>query len=205
MQKIIAVIIPPIIAPYIANTYFANPELGRQYIENLWGTAYGRNLDGSEHTIEEKVLVTNGRSGEITDKKTEVNNRVIKIFKFNKVNVIYNFTNEQYFSPVRKDRIVIRGTRGETENCKVRYYNKNNEFVENEIKTIMSGLLDGLFCDKIVFEDKVLYTFPHRPARLSEEESAIAACLLGMDSYIKTGKELYSYKRGYEDYSFFNV
>ena len=52
-----------LIAPYIANTYFANPELGRQYIDNLWGTAYGRNLDGSEHTIEE-VLESIGIEGE---------------------------------------------------------------------------------------------------------------------------------------------
>ena len=42
-----------LIAPYIVNTYLANPQLGRQYIENFFGMAYGKNPDGSEHTIAE--------------------------------------------------------------------------------------------------------------------------------------------------------
>ena len=40
-----------LIAPYIVNTYFANPQLGRQYIEKFFNMAYGKNPDGSEHTI----------------------------------------------------------------------------------------------------------------------------------------------------------
>lgn len=156
-----------------------------------------------QHTINEKILMTNWRIGELPEKKIEDNEHIIKIFKFTKADVIYNYMAEQYFSPIRKDRIVIRGTRGEIENCKVRYFNSNNEFVENEIKSVMSGLLDGLFHDKIIFEDKVLYNFPYKPARLSEEESAIADCLVKMDNYIKTGEQFYSYKRGYEDYSYF--
>lgn len=164
-------------------------------------------FDGPEkiyqHTINGKVLMTNGRIGELSEKKIEDNAQIIKIFKFSKATVIYKYMKEQYFSPIRKDRIVIRGTMGEIENCKVRYFNSNNEFVENEIKLVMSGLLDGLFYDKIIFEDNVLYNFPYKPARLSEEESAIADCLVKMDNYIKAGEEFYSYKRGYEDYAYF--
>lgn len=156
-----------------------------------------------QYTINEKILMTNGRMGELPENKIEDNEHIIKIFKFTKTDVIYNYMTEQYFSPIRKDRIVIRGTRGEIDNCKVRYFNSNNEFVENEIKFVMSGLLDGLFHDKVIFEDKVLYNFSYKPARLSEEESAIADCLVKMDNYIKTGEQFYSYKRGYEDYSYF--
>ena len=147
--------------------------------------------------------MTNERIGELSEKKIEDNEQIIKIFKFSKATAIYNYMKEQYFSPIRKDRIVIRGTRGEIENSKVRYFNSNNEFVEDEIKTVMSGLLDGLFYDKIIFEDNVLYNFLYKPARLSEEESAIADCLVKMYNYIKTGEELYPYKRGYEDYTYF--
>ena len=67
----------------------------------------------------------------------------------------------------------------------------------------MSGMLDGFSNDKIIFEDKVLYNFPYKVARLSEEESALADCLVRMSKYIKTKEELYSYNRGYEDYSYF--
>lgn len=153
--------------------------------------------------IDEKVLMTNGRNGELAEKRIKDNTHTVKIFRFGEVTVIYNYMKEQYFSPIRKDRIVIRGTRGEIENFKVRYFNGKNEFVENEIRLVMSGLLDGFFNDKIIFGDEVLYKFPYKQARLGEEESAIADCLAGMDNYIKTGEELYSYKKGYEDYSYF--
>lgn len=156
-----------------------------------------------QHKICEKILVTNGRIGEFPEKKIEDNEHIIKIFKFGKATVVYDYMKEQYFSPIRKDRIIIRGTKGEIENSKVRYFNKNNEYVENEIKTVMSGLLDGFFYDKIIFEDNVLYTFPYKKVRLSEEESAMADCLVKMYNYIKTGKELYPYKKAYEDYTYF--
>ena len=68
----------------------------------------------------------------------------------------------------------------------------------------MSGLLDGLYYDKITFENKVLFDFPFKSARLSEEEIAIADCLLKMNNYIQTGNELYNYEKAYEDYRLFN-
>lgn len=59
----------------------------------------------------------------------------------------------------------------------------------------MSGMLDGLFYDKIIFEDKVLYNFHYKPARLSEEECAIADCLVKMDNYIKQENSFILIKR----------
>ena len=70
----------------------------------------------------------------------------------------------------------------------------------SNIKTKTAGLLDGFYYDKITFNDKILFEFPFKEARLSEEEIAIAQCLIDMSNYIKTGKELYAYKRAYEDY-----
>jgi len=156
-------------------------------------------------TIDGKLLMSNGRCGEFSEKYTDDSNQDIKIFRFKNATVIYNYMKEQYFSPIRKDRIVIRGTRGEIENNGVRYFNSKDEFVESEIKTVVSGLLDGLFNNKIIFENEVLYNFPYIPIRLTEEESAIADCLVAMDNYIKTGKQLYSYKKGYEDFQYFHT
>ena len=157
-----------------------------------------------EFSFKDTMLETNGRIGEFSNKKIMDKVQKVRLYQFNDATAVYDYNIEQYFSPIRKDRLLIRGTRGEIENNQVRYFNKNDEFVCSEIKHLSSGLLDGFFNDKIVFENKVLYDFPYKHARLSEEESAIAECLANMSEYIKNGKLLYSYKRGYEDFSYFS-
>ena len=44
----------------------------------------------------------------------------IRIYRFKNATVFYDFDKEQYFSPIRKDRLLIRGERGEFENNCVR-------------------------------------------------------------------------------------
>ena len=157
----------------------------------------------SSHILDDKMLRTHGRIGEFAEKIEEITHQQIKMYQFKNATAIYDYNIEQYFSPIRKDRILIRGTKGEIENTQVRYLNSDNKAVCCDIKTVMAGLLDGFYYDKITFEDKILFEFPFKEARLSEEEIAIAQCLIDMNNYIKTGKELYSYKRAYEDYIYF--
>lgn len=157
----------------------------------------------SSHVLEDKMVRTHGRIGEFEEKTEELTHQQIRMYQFKNATAIYNYNIEQYFSPIRKDRILIRGTRGEIENTQVRYLNSDNKAVCSDIKTVMSGLLDGFYIDKITFEDKTLCEFPFKEARFSEEEIAIAQCLIGMSNYIKTGEVLYSYERAYEDYIYF--
>lgn len=139
------------------------------------------------------IFHTNFRYGEVSPKTFQLSTRVIKIFDVNGKTVIYDFDKEQYFSPIRTDNLVIRGTRGEINNKTVRYFNENDEFVESKITQHHSGNLDGLYNSHISFENKVLYTSPFGTARLSDEETAIATVLLKMKDYLKTGKEFYSF------------
>lgn len=154
----------------------------------------------SSHILEDKMVRTHGRIGEFAEKVEEITHQQIKVYQFKNATAIYDYNIEQYFSPIRKERILIRGTKGEIENNQVRYLNRENKAVSGDIKTVMSGLLDGFYIDKITFEDKTLFEFPFKEARLSEEEIAIAQCLIDMNNYTKTGNELYPYKRAYEDY-----
>ena len=160
------------------------------------------NLIGN-YFLDDNMVRTHGRIGEFEEKTEELTHQQIRMYQFKNATAIYNYNIEQYFSPIRKDRILIRGTRGEIENTQVRYLNSDNKAVCSDIKTVMSGLLDGFYIDKITFEDKTLCEFPFKEARFSEEEIAIAQCLIGMSNYIKTGKVLYSYERAYEDYIYF--
>lgn len=158
----------------------------------------------SDFNLNDNMLITHGRQGEIQNKPLQNTSQRVIVFNFNEKTAIYDFNGEQYFSPIRRDRLLIRGTRGEISNNTVRYFNEDGHLVEGEIVLKTAGLLEGFYNDRIVFGDKVLYDFPFKEARLSEEECAIANCLLGMKKYIETGEEFYSYQKAYEDYIFFN-
>lgn len=153
-------------------------------------------------SFKDTMLETNGRSGEFSDKKIIDKAQKVRLYQFKNATAIYDYNIEQYFSPIRKDRLLIRGTRGEIENNQVRYFNKNDEFVCSEIKHLTSGHLDGFYKNKIVFEDMVVYDYPYKYARLSEEELAIAESMVKMFDYINNKIELYSYRLAYEDYKF---
>lgn len=146
------------------------------------------------------ILHTNFRNGEV-DIKTYHNSRhTIKIFDFGGKTAVYDFDAEQYFSPIRTDRLLIRGYRGEIENDTVRYFNQDNRFVESRIIQHKSGNLDGFYNGKITFENQVLYNSPFSVARLSDEETAIADTLTKMDEYLKTGKEFYGFEKALNDF-----
>lgn len=186
------------------NMSMAHDYHGMSLIRFLLGE-YDKPIKLGEYFTETQILKTNGRIGEFKEKYYDNSLQKIKIYEFGNKTVIHDFTNDQYFSPVRKDRILIRGTRGEIDNKSVRYYNKNNEFIENDIVLHSAGLLDGFYNDRITFENKVLFEYPYKQARLSEEETAIVQCLIKMKRFIETGEELYSYNKAYEDYSFFEM
>ena len=150
------------------------------------------------------MTISHGRGGEMAEKPvSNTSNRII-VFDFGGKTAVYDYNGEQYFSPIRRDRLLIRGTKGEINNSAIRYFDDNGKLIEGEIVLKTAGLLEGYYNDRIVFFDKVLYNFPFKHARLSEEEIAIANCLMGMKNYIDTGEEFYSYKKAYEDYMFFN-
>lgn len=149
--------------------------------------------------MKNSVLHTHFRQGEIDQKEICDSKHQLAIFDLGGKSAIYNFDYEQYFSPIRADRLLIRGTRGEIENNIVRYFNEDNQYCENTIVQHKSGNLDGFFNGAITFLGKVYYKSPFQDARLSDEETAIATALLKMDNYLKTGEEFYSFESGIKD------
>lgn len=153
----------------------------------------------SQAEFNSPILHTNFRNGEVDNKTYRDSRHTIKIFDFEGKTAVYDFDAEQYFSPIRTDRLLIRGDRGEIENDTVRCFNRDNRFVESKIIQHNSGNLDGLYNGNITFENKVLYTSPFGTARLTDEETAIATILVKMDEYLKTGKEFYGFKKALRD------
>lgn len=151
--------------------------------------------------LPDKVTRYNSRSGFIAP--VEVNSKqVITILDFGGKTAIYDFNYEQYFSEIRASRIVIRGTTGEIKDNTVTYLKDGipNSF---EIKRNCRGIeenLDGFSLLNITGNGEVLYENPFKSSRLSDEEIAIATCLVKMKEYISTGIEFYSYSDAFSDF-----
>ncbi len=156
-----------------------------------------------EYTNMNPTLHTHGRGGEIENKEVKGSKHVVKIFDFNGKTAVYDFTDEQYFSPVRRDRLLIRGSLGEIDNDIVRYFNENNEYCEGKLLQHRSGNLEGLFNGNITFENAVLYKALFGDVRITDEETSIATLLLKMKEYVETGKEFYCFKDAIKDVVYF--
>lgn len=192
----------------IGDVNYINISVGHDYhamsMMRFFLDEYGAPLKKYSVRVNDPVIVSHGRGGETEEKAIKNTRQDIIIFDFNGKCAIYDYNSEQYFSPIRRDRLLIRGTKGEICNNTVRFFNSDGKLTEGEIVLKASGLLEGFYNDRIVFFDKVLYDFPYKAARLSEEEAAVTQCLIGMKRYIDTGKEFYSYQKAYEDFFFFN-
>ena len=127
----------------------------------------------------------------------------ITVFDFGGKTAVYDFNFEQYFSDIRASRIVIRGTMGEIVNNTCTYLKDGLPHTFEITRNFFGSeeSLDGFSLLNIVANGEVLYTNPFKYARLSDEEIAIATCLLKMKDYTKTGNEFYSTKSAFTDYN----
>ncbi len=103
---------------------------------------------------------------------------------------LYNFTDEQWWHPLRRHRHVIRGTRGEIVDAEVTTMADPRSPVTRPIVRRQTGVdanLEGMFLDTLALDGRVLWRNPVAPARLADEDVAIADLLLRMGSWVREG------------------
>ena len=150
----------------------------------------------SSFTLPDTVTRYNSRGGLLKEPQTVTAEEKFVVLRFKDKTALYDFNYEQYFSDIRASRIVIRGTNGEILNNECTYLKdglphsfslQRNSYGANES-------LDGFTLVNITAEGNVVYENPFKGARLSDEEIAIATCLLNMKKYLETGTPFYSIK-----------
>lgn len=107
----------------------------------------------------------------------------------NKLGVL-DFTGDQYFSWIREKRILVRGERGEIVNDEVSWLQSFDSPVYDKLRRIdtgHSGNLEGFHHKGIMGCGEWLYVNPHAPARLSDDEIAVAETLARMGDYVRGG------------------
>ncbi len=152
--------------------------------------------EGFSFTLPDTVMRYNSRGGLLKEPQAVTAEEKLVVLRFKNKTAVYDFNYEQYFSDIRRSRILIRGTNGEISGNECTYLKnglphffnlQRNSYGTNES-------LNGFTLVNITAEGNVLYENPFKGARLSDEEIAIATCLLNMKKYLETGIPFYSLK-----------
>jgi hypothetical protein len=131
-----------------------------------------------------------GRSGPPAEDRTEPSERILAWLDFGDRLGIYDFAMEQYFSWIRSPGVVLRGDRGEIRDSTLRALRDvHSPYVVQLTRRDMGhdGNLEGLYHAGITLGDEWVYRNPFAPARLSDDEIAIATCLSKMAEYREGG------------------
>ena len=116
---------------------------------------------------------------------------------------IFDFTDDQYFSWIRALRLVVRGERGEVVDTTVRYLVDAVTPVTIHLDRRdagQNGNLEGYFHVGITAGEEWLYRNPFAPARLTDDEIAVATCLAGMAEYGAGGPSFSSLSDAAQDH-----
>ena len=115
---------------------------------------------------------------------------------------VYEFCLPQYRNWIRGQRVCIRGERGEIVDERVTYLKDESTPISARLirhEAGRNGNLEGLHLKAIQFRDDWVYRNPVLPARLSDEEIAVAQCLLDMQRYVERGRSFYSLEEACQD------
>ncbi|MHA7181220.1 hypothetical protein ACX80J_14035 [Arthrobacter sp. MDB2-24] len=116
---------------------------------------------------------------------------------------VYDFAAEQYFSWIRANRLLVRGDRGEINDLDVRYLADYRTPVSTSLCRMAAGEggnLEGFFLRGIMAGTEWVFTNDFMPARLSDDELAIAECLVRMAEHVQGGPDLYSLAEASQDH-----
>ena len=93
---------------------------------------------------------------------------------------LYDFTDNQWWNPLRTRRIVVRGSLGELVDDHVVRLVDPTTPVESQLVRRQTGIdlnLEGFDLDHISFDGRVVYRNPFQGARLSEDDIGVASLL----------------------------
>ena len=117
---------------------------------------------------------------------------------------LYDFTDNQWWNPLRSRRIVIRGSLGEIVDDRVIRMVDPRTPVESQIVRRRSGVdlnLEGNDLQQISFDGRVIYRNPFEGYRFSEDDIAVAAILEAAGAWARDeGPPPYPLAEGLQDH-----
>jgi hypothetical protein len=118
---------------------------------------------------------------------------------------LYDFTDNQWWNPLRARRIVVRGPIGEIVDDRVVRMVDPTSPVESPLVYRRTGAdlnLEGNDLDHVSFDGRVVYRNAYRGTRLSEDDIAVAAILEATGAWARgEGPEPYPLAQGCQDHA----
>ena len=175
------------------NISLAHEYHGFSLIRAYLGIKADENYTVSGKIYEFPTTQTLTRYDKFTDGRTAPKKRCVAAFEFESGKVAwYDFDSEQYRSPIRKNMIKVQGVRGELINDEMYYLDDKNEGQYQKIVTDVNvthtketnpNLSTVREIEKIMCGENVLYEPELGLHGLSEDETAIAALMIGTAKY----------------------
>ena len=155
------------------------------------------------HRFVSPIVAGPDRSGPPHEERTVDSDQVVAFLDAGDRLGIYDFTPDQYFSWIRAARVVIRGDRGEIVDRTVRslldYQTPSvAELVRHDAG--QDGNFEGFHHTGYTLGDEWVYRNPFVPARLADDEIAVAACLAGMADWLEGGPDVCSLADAAQDH-----
>ena len=117
---------------------------------------------------------------------------------------LYDFTENQWWNPLRHRRLTVRGAGGEIVDDRVVSLEDPRTVVESVVTRRQTGMdmnLEGFFLDSIAVNGRAMYRNPYRPARLSDEDIAAATIVERMSMWVRgDGPPPYPLADGLQDH-----
>jgi hypothetical protein len=154
-------------------------------------------------TFESPLTRGPSRAGDPVREEVVTARQTIAHFDFGDRLGIYDFAGEQYFSWIRANRLLVRGDRGEIVDRDVRYlqdYRTPMFETITRVETGVGGNLEGKFLRGLISGSEWVFRNPFLPARLSDDEIAIAELLVRMSEHVAGGPPVYSLAEAAQDH-----
>ena len=175
---------------------------GVSLIRGLLGVAF-EEATITAHVFVSPLIEGPGRGGPPAEEKTRKSAQVVAHLDFSDKLGVYDFSGDQYFSWIRSPRMLVRGERGEINNRQVSYLKDFLTPVYCDLRRISSGEdgnLEGYYLKGILAGDEWVYQNPFVSARLTDDEIAVATCLVKMAEYAEGGPSFYSVPEASQDH-----
>jgi hypothetical protein len=153
--------------------------------------------------FESRWLAGPTRQGPPTEEKLIPLQRDLAWLDFGDRLGIYDFTKDQHRSWIRSNHVSVRGERGEIFDNRLTVMKDFATPLHLEFKRINKGEAEnqeGYFLKGIMAGERWVYDNPFAPARLYDDEIAIATCLAKMADYARGGPDFYSLADASQDH-----
>jgi len=146
------------------------------------------------------------RKGPPEEERLEPSEHILAIFDFQhpagrRIGV-FDWDDEQYFSWIRNQRVLVRGERGEIINDQAYYLADFRTPIQVTFRRVNAGEggnLEGYHLKGYTVGGNWIYRNPFAPGRLSDDEIAVATSLYKMHEYVAGGPSFYSWAEACQD------